>query len=105
MDIIREVAEEVVAERRRQVEEEGWTAAHDDGHGDGILALAGACYARHAATSRAAEPGGAPPRGWPWARGWWKPKDRRRDLIRAAALIIAEVERMDRLAGKEASAV
>jgi hypothetical protein len=27
---------------------------------------------------------------------WWKPKDRRRDLVRAAALIIAEIERLDR---------
>jgi len=30
-----------------------------------------------------------------WAREWWKPKDRRRDLIRAAALIVAEIERLD----------
>lgn len=37
---------------------------------------------------------------WPlsWAKSWLKPKDRRRDLIRAAALIIAEIERLDRAA-------
>jgi hypothetical protein len=33
---------------------------------------------------------------WPWADKDWKPKDRRRDLIRAAALIVAEIERLDR---------
>jgi len=31
-------------------------------------------------------------------RGWWKPKGPRRDLIRAAALIVAEIERIDRRA-------
>jgi hypothetical protein len=35
---------------------------------------------------------------WPWHDDWWKPKDRRRDLIRAAALIVAEIERLDRAA-------
>ena len=33
---------------------------------------------------------------WPWAASWWKPKNRRRDLVRAAALIVAEIERIDR---------
>jgi len=33
---------------------------------------------------------------WPWDPKWWKPKDRRRDLVRAAALIIAEIDRHDR---------
>ena len=31
-----------------------------------------------------------------WSKDWWKPKDKRRDLIRAAALIVAEIERLDR---------
>lgn len=35
---------------------------------------------------------------WPWALEWWKPKDNRRNLIRAAALVIAEIERLDRAA-------
>jgi hypothetical protein len=37
-----------------------------------------------------------PPQQWPWLSKWWKPKDRRRDLVRAAALVIAEIERLDR---------
>jgi len=38
-------------------------------------------------------------RTWPWAEKWWKPKNERRDLVKAAALILAEIERLDRAAG------
>jgi hypothetical protein len=41
---------------------------------------------------------------WPWDRKWWKPKDRRRDLVRAGALILAEIERLDRAAAKTSGA-
>ena len=37
-----------------------------------------------------------------WDSEWWKPKDRRRDLIRAGALIVAEIERLDRNKGASA---
>lgn len=36
---------EIAAERKRQVEVEGWTSIHDDGHGKGEMAAAAACYA------------------------------------------------------------
>lgn len=81
---------DVSAERRRQVEGEGWTAAHDDQHTHGDLAQAAACYAIYASGRS------VPPDLWPWAMEWWKPKDRRRDLVRAAALVIAEIDRLDR---------
>lgn len=98
------VIEEVAAERHRQQEAEGWSAEHDDGHAGGEMAEAAACYALHTARFRDAEEHGvkyatkAAPWFWPWSLEWWKPKDRRRDLIRAAALIVAEVERLDRAA-------
>jgi len=81
--------EEVAAERARQRLEEGWTSEHDDSHDDGVLARAAACYALNA-TGIVADV------FWPFARRWWKPKSPRRDLIRAAALLVAEIERMDR---------
>lgn len=59
------------------------------------LAAAGAAYAFSAATEGrylADDPLGF----WPWDKSWWKPKGARRDLIRAAALIVAEIERIDR---------
>ncbi len=39
---------DVLAERRRQVQVEGWTPAHDDEHGNGEMAVAASCYALHA---------------------------------------------------------
>lgn len=92
---------EIVVERRRQMEVEGWTTAHDDAHGDGSLAQAAACYA-HPRPPRG-DPRIGVPEWWPdsWHPSWWKPKTRRRNLIRAAALIVAEIERLDRAAGIE----
>lgn len=86
-----QAARDVLAERRRQVEAEGWTPDHDDGYILGELARAAAAYTLHTAT----EDG---PHYWPWPRGWWKPVNARRDLEKAGALIIAEIERLDRAA-------
>ena len=33
---------------------------------------------------------------WPWAKSWWKPRDARANYVRAAALLLAEIERIDR---------
>lgn len=95
---------DVLKERRRQVEAEGWTPEHDDQHTDASMALAAGSYCESAArpTILARKPGAAfaIPKLWPqsWSRDWWKPKSPREDLVRAAALIIAEIERIDRAA-------
>lgn len=86
----------VIAERRRQVDAEGFDAAHDDAHRDGELGYAGGAYALAAGVP----PATAPPPCFPWPVEWWKPHGVRRDLVRAAALIIAEGERFDRLRKK-----
>jgi hypothetical protein len=86
-----DILAEVASERARQIEQEGFTAEHDDRHRGGQLAEAAACYAG-AMTENAPLP-----RHWPWEARWWAPKDRRRNLIRALALLVAEVERLDRL--------
>lgn len=88
------VIEEIAAERRRQIEVEGWTPKHDDDeHASGEMAYAAACYCIADDNSP-----GFLLAYWPWSHRWWKPKSRRRDLIRAAALIVAEIERLDRAA-------
>ncbi len=98
---IRTVIDAITAERIRQINHEGWTSDHDDAHADESMALAAAAYALpEAARSMrlvSEEASAMVPEWWPWDARWWKPKDRRRDLIRAAALIVAEIERLDRV--------
>ena len=89
-------ARDVLAERRRQIDAEGWTPEHDDEHNCQELAMAAACYAGNAGGYVWAD-------GWPgeivfpWDRSLWKPSTPRRDLVKAAALILAEIERLDRI--------
>jgi hypothetical protein len=89
-------ARDVLAERRRQDAAEGYHAAHDDDHEGGELANVAAYYAltperrEHLRREHITERSFLPD-GWEW-----KPKDRRRDLVRAGALILAEIERLDR---------
>lgn len=93
-----QAALDVLAERRRQIDVEGWTPEHDDEHDACELSDAAACYALG---SEAADVGDVPG-CWPqsWDESWWRPsKDRRRNLVKAAALLLAEIERLDRAAG------
>jgi hypothetical protein len=86
--------DDIAAERQRQIESEGWTAEHDDSHALGEMATAAACYALSANGFKRE----ALWEFWPksWGVYWLKPKDRRRDLVKAGALIVAEIERLDR---------
>jgi hypothetical protein len=94
-----QAARDVLAERRRQVEVEGWTPEHDDAHGDGQMAVAAGYYALACGWPKERDIGrGQVPVYWPWAREWWKPRNKRTNLLRAAALILADIERIDRAA-------
>lgn len=100
----------IAAERRRQVEGESWNSAHDDGHDAGQLALAAACYALESAGRSSVEyrlgNGGlninvdALGLYWPFTSEWWKPGTEIRNLVKAGALIAAEIDRRLR-AGEE----
>lgn len=90
-------------ERQRQVDVEGWTPEHDDQHMEGELADAAAAYA-YAGDHSPVNPqdGHGTDLGrvlWPWDRASFKPGAHRHNLVRAGALIVAELERLDRLAG------
>ena len=87
---------DVIAERQRQKTIEGWTPEHDDEHCNGELAMAAVCYINETGTVNR---NGGKPWGWPWDASWWKPKTRRRNLVKAGALVLAEIERIDRAAG------
>lgn len=108
--------DDVIAERQRQENEEGWTPAHDDTHDPGDLASAAAAYAREAAKRLGGSKRGKAPAYWPWyadndisggwgkpIHAWWKPTNPRRDLVKSAALILAEIDRIDRLTRLEAA--
>lgn len=88
---------DIGAERRRQLQEEGWTEEHDDEHAGGELAMAAGCYALHTAVASIRRTVTGIPLSWPWDPKWWKPTTSRRDLIKAGALIVAEIERLDRV--------
>ena len=97
---------DVLKERERQISSEGWSLEHDDDHTDGSLADAAACYAATTRPFKAEEFAGVGYKPytsysdlWPmsWDDHWWKQKgNRRRNLVKAAALILAEIERLDR---------
>jgi hypothetical protein len=92
-----EIPEAILAERKRQIEVEGWTPKHDDEHDGGELLRAAVVYYHEAkGTFRAMGPQPDVPLGWPWDAKWWKPKGPRKDLIRAGALCLAEKERIQR---------
>lgn len=88
---------EVVIERQRQIGAEGFTTSADDAYPRGTLGMAGACYALPPGLRAMTEM--SVPFAWPWPAEWWKPappENRRRDYIKALALILAEVEALDR---------
>ncbi|WP_377748614.1 hypothetical protein [Pseudomonas aeruginosa] len=86
---------DVQAERRRQITAEGWTPEHDDLYCAAELPRAAAAYILNGANDEA-------PAIWPFSAKWWKPRDARSNYVRAGALILAEIERLDRaVPGKE----
>ena len=98
---------EVYRERLRQLMMEGFSRDRDDHYQHGELARAATAYVSVAAT--ALDKGHQDTSKtlfshWPWNREWWKPTTPRRDLIKAGALILAEIERIDRAAGKAQAA-
>ena len=91
-------ANDVLFERMRQIVREGYNDDHDDVYATGEeLASAAMCYATPPGTNGRARPD-AVPAGWPWEARFWKPGERRRELVKAAALLLAEIERIDRFA-------
>lgn len=91
-------AQYVLAERRRQIKTEGYTTERDDQYTLGQLADAAGAYAfwAHTCNIQDFKVTTVPP-SWPWHPEHWKPTTQRTMLIKAGALILAEIERLDRL--------
>lgn len=103
MSELSQAARDVLTERRRQIEAKGWTPAHDDTHVEGQMAGAAACYAlyRSQVSPEIVMGESLIQMIWPWSSDCWTPTTPRRDLVKAGALILAEIERLDRKATLE----
>lgn len=95
---------DVLTERARQIEAESCTPERDDQYTSGQLADAASTYAWWARSWNLpyADSTQAPTM-WPWAPETWKPQPQRQMLIKAGALILAEIERLDRQKAREVS--
>lgn len=97
--------ERIAKERQRQMDVEGWTPEHDDQYKRGELIAAAECYTHFAERVRGAKSmvnklvlvHSGTPKNWPWDKKWWKPSDDpTRNLVKAGALIAAEIDRLER---------
>lgn len=96
----------IAEERARQIEKEGYDQGHDSHHDCNELARAADCYLQHVigrswvvGTSGDDYAKEKAPDDWPWDQSDWKPKNPIRDLVRAGALIAAEIDRLQRESG------
>lgn len=105
-------AADVLAERSRQITEERFPAEWDDLYRNKELERAAACFALYGAIPSPLRAhfereglGIASPdetaaytifRLWPFKWSWWKPENPRRALVKAGALILAAIEKIDR---------
>lgn len=105
---------DVLRERHRQIQGEGWSTEHDDEHTEGELSYAAAGYASLASDHIQAIATGiddqltlddniSPPTGTtPWPADWqFKPCSPRRALVKSAALAMAELDRIDRASARQ----
>lgn len=93
---------DVAAERHRQIHNEGFTPEHDDQHTDESLAVVAAIYAAPFPVFGCERGEGYFTFEDPWPVNWcqtWDARgrhERRKQLVVAAALLLAEIERLDR---------
>lgn len=91
------VLDDVARERDRQIVKKGYTFEHDDKHVQGEIAQAAIAYAQASLREELNLDDDDLQVFWPWEDPRFEPDDDRRgNLIKAIALLVAEVERLDR---------
>jgi hypothetical protein len=88
----------IAAERKRQITKEKFSTKHDDDHRNYELSRAACCYANMGSGGPFSHSdAGRPPEQWPWDSKCWKPsKNIITNLVKAGALIAAEIDRVNR---------
>lgn len=93
--------EDVIKERNKQIVDKNFTSQHDDAMVNHQLTDAAICYAADyfMRNKKICDDNNFVDSIWPWEKYNFKPSvySRREDLVKAAALIIAEIDRLDRL--------
>jgi hypothetical protein len=88
----------ICEEHRRQVETEYFGDAHDDEHTNYELSRAACCYAQMGRGGPYSHPDPKnPPHDWPWDAFWKPSADPVTNLVKAGALIAAEIDRIMRM--------
>lgn len=97
----------ISAERKRQIEVEGWTPEHDDKHANGELADGACAYAMtNTMVDLIGDSWGHDMHlhFWPFELNYYKKnfnedegESRIRDLVKAGAMIAAEIDRLQRI--------
>lgn len=88
---------ELIADERARQIAKGYDHDHDDMHVVEEIARGAACYAMPA-PYRTTGGNGDAPHHWPWSSDDWNPSpdNRIRELVKAGALIAAEIDRLQR---------
>lgn len=78
-------------ERQRQIEVKGYDSVHDDKHRSDVLVWAAACYC----LANIIKPSFLLDNFWPFSPEYFKPSpdNRLKELVKAGALVVAELER------------
>lgn len=101
----------IATERRKQIEKDGWDSQHDSDHENYELTKAAICYAHRATKEGMCIWNDRIPNDWPFEAKAWKPeprntnspsplieqKDAIKMLVKAGALIAAEIDRIQNL--------
>lgn len=105
--LIGDALRDIIAERVEQIDKHGYTPLVDERYETPAeLIGAATCYAETAHDQVVGPLGYDPdlaPAEWPWSPGHWRNGDPRRNLVKAAALLWAAIDNMDRAARLKAS--
>ena len=91
--VVNPIVLDIIKESRRQADTQDCLPSYADIYDPGVLALAACCYALPKRERQSIHSSGVSIWRvlWPFGDEWWKPQDRRANLVSAAAFLISEI--------------